>query len=188
MEQHVDQFLELVQMKSEIVKLVRPTVSLQESFLEALVEFQEEKIAWLMDLKVDVLRRDFAKYVEAQGNKRTLWTKDTPVDETVLWADLKGIFVGQISIRHKLNADLQIMGGHIGYETRPTYRQHGIASSMLRQSLPIARSLGIQKALLTCNDDNGPSIKVIEKNGGVLEETKPQFEGGPLKRYYWIQT
>jgi hypothetical protein len=27
---------------------------------------------------------------------------------------------------------------------------------------------------------------VIEKNGGVLRETKPQFEGGPMKRYYWI--
>jgi predicted acetyltransferase len=168
------------------IKLVRPLVDFKDSFLEALVEFQREGLPWVMDLEVDSLRRDFKSFVHAELNKRTLWTKDTPVDETELWAILNDVYVGRISIRHKLNADLHIMGGHIGYDTRPSYRGRGIASSMLNLAIPIAKQLGIERALLTCNESNVPSIKIIEKNGGVLKETKSQFEGGPLKRYYWI--
>ncbi len=50
-----------------------------------------------------------------------------------------------------------------------------------------AREFGISEVLLTCNDDNLHSIRVIEKNGGVLKDRKLQYEGGPMKRYYWIQ-
>lgn len=173
-------------MKNELVKLIKPTVTLKESFLNALKEFQDEKLPWVMHINIDELRNGFEEFVHGELNKKTCWTKDTPVDETELWAVLDGIYVGRISIRHKLNDDLQTMGGHIGYDTRPTYRGRGIASSMLKQALPIAKKLGITDALLTCNDSNVASIKIIEKNLGVLRETKPQYEGGPLKRYYWI--
>ena len=37
-------------------------------------------------------------------------------------------------------------------------------------ALPVARSLGIDQALLTCDQDNLASRKVIEANGGVLED------------------
>lgn len=168
------------------IKLVRPCVDYKESFLDGLIEFQNEGLPWMMHLKMDELRRDFNGFVQAMLKKRTLWTKDAPVDETELWAILDGVYVGEISIRHKLNADLRVVGGHIGYDTRPSYRGRGIASAMLKLMLPIAKQLGIEEVLITCNDSNVASIKVIEKNGGVLRETKPQFEGWPLKRYYWI--
>lgn len=173
-------------MKFEKVILVKPTVALKESFLEGLQEFQHEKLPWLMDLNIEHLRKNFEEFVNSELTKRTLWTKDTPVNETELWGVMGGAYVGRISIRHNLNDDLRSMGGHIGYETRPAFRGQGIASSMLSQALPIAKQIGISAALLTCNDSNLASIRVIEKNGGVLKETKPQFEGGPLKRYYWI--
>ncbi|MES2964056.1 MAG: GNAT family N-acetyltransferase [Bdellovibrionota bacterium] len=168
------------------IRLVRPSIDLKESFLEALAEFQTEGLAWVMDLDINELRRNFPAFVASELTKRTRWTKDTPVEETELWAVMDGVYVGRISIRHRLNADLHVMGGHIGYDTRPTYRGRGIATRMLELALPIARDLGIREALLTCNDDNRASIKVIEKNGGILRETKPQLEGGPLKRYYLI--
>lgn len=169
------------------IKLVRPTIDLKESYLEALAEFQAEGLAWVMDLKIEDLSQNFEEFVRSELNKKTLWTKDIPVDETELWAVLDNVYVGRISIRHRLNADLHIMGGHIGYDTRPSYRGRGIASAMLSLALPIAKKIGIANALLTCNDSNIASIKIIEKSGGILKETKPQFEGGPLKRYYWIQ-
>lgn len=168
------------------MRLVKPTVDLKESYLEALEEFQREGLAWVMDLKIDELRRDFPGFVASELRKKTLWTKDTPVDETELWAVKDAVFVGRVSIRHRLNTDLLTMGGHIGYDTRPSYRGQGIASAMLKMALPIAKRIGISSALLTCNETNVHSIRVIEKNGGVLVETKPQFEGGPLKRYYRI--
>lgn len=175
-------------MHKEMITLVQPTTDLKESYIEGVQEFQKEGLLWFMDIKLDELQNNFEKYVEAQKNKKTLWTKDTPVDETELWAVSNKTYVGGISIRHKLNRDLQTMGGHIGYDTRPSYRKRGIASEMLRLALPIAKQLGIENALITCNDSNVASIKIIEKNGGVLKETKPQYEGGPLKRYYWIET
>lgn len=169
------------------VTLVKPTVDLKDSFLEGLAEFQQEGLPWFMEMNPEELQQNFAAFVQSFNKKRTLWTQDEPVDESSFWAVRDGVYLGGISIRHRLNADLKMMGGHIGYDTRPSFRRQGVASEMLSLALPLARQIGIKQALLTCNDGNMASIKVIEKNGGVLKETKPQFEGGPLKRYYWIQ-
>lgn len=170
------------------IQLARPSVDFKISCLEALAEFQSEGLPWVMDLKIEDLRHNFDAFVKAELNKRTIWTLDIPVDETELWAISDGDYVGRISIRHRLNADLRVMGGHIGYDVRPSFRGRGIASAMLRLALPVAKRLGIEEALLTCNESNLASIRVIEKNGGVLTESKPQFEGGPMKRYYRIST
>jgi len=69
-------------------------------------------------------------------------------------------------------------GGHIGYDVRPSARRPGHATAMLAAALPVARSLGISEALLTCLDTNIGSRRVIEANGG-------QFIGisGPKRRY-----
>jgi predicted acetyltransferase len=53
---------------------------------------------------------------------------------------------------------------------------------MLAAVLPVARSLGIDRALLTCDEDNLASHRVIEANGGVLEGGS----GGKVR--YWIPT
>jgi predicted acetyltransferase len=55
---------------------------------------------------------------------------------------------------------------------------------MLRQSLVVARAGGVSRALVTCDDDNLGSRKVIEANGGVLENVV-DVDGVPLRRY-WI--
>ncbi len=169
------------------LSLVKPSVEYKESFLAALQEFQKEGLPWVMDIDPDQLSRDFEDFVAKENSKMTLWTEAPPVPQTELWAVLDKEYVGRIAIRHQLNDDLKIMGGHIGYDTRPSFRGRGIASSMLAQALPIARSLGISEALLTCNDTNVPSIRIIEKCGGELRERKPQSPNGPMKRYYWIQ-
>jgi predicted acetyltransferase len=38
-----------------------------------------------------------------------------------------------------------------------------------RQSLTVAWSIGLERVLATCDDDNVGSAKVIENCGGVLE-------------------
>ena len=54
----------------------------------------------------------------------------------------------------------------------------------MRQSLEYIQGLGVTEVLITCDDDNLGSIKVIESQGGILEN-KVEFEG-TLKRRYWI--
>jgi predicted acetyltransferase len=53
---------------------------------------------------------------------------------------------------------------------------------MLRAALPIARDLGITIALITCDLDNVGSRRVIETNGGVLEDERNG------KKRYWAPT
>lgn len=170
----------------EIV-LVKPSVEFKETYLAGLIEFQSEGLPWVMDIDAKKLDMDFKSFVETENSKMTLWTKDNPVKQTELWAISGKDYVGRIAIRHKLNDDLKIMGGHIGYDTRPSYRGRGVGSAMLKQALPIAKSLGLSEVMLTCNDDNLASIRIIEKNGGELRERKLQTSEGPMKRYYWIK-
>jgi predicted acetyltransferase len=106
------------------------------------------------------------------------------VPATFLLAVVSGEVVGRISIRHQLNDFLMNFGGHIGYMVRPSHRRKGYATEMLRQAKAIAKSLGINIALVTCNDDNLGSITVIESQGGVLENIVD--ENGRALRRYWI--
>lgn len=94
-------------------------------------------------------------------------------------------FIGKVNIRHRLNKNLLKAGGHIGYTIRPSERRKGYGTLILRLALPKAKALGIKKALITCYEDNIGSRKIIEANGGVLEDTATTNEG-VVKRRYWI--
>ena len=92
------------------------------------------------------------------------------VASTFLFAFEGTRIVGRVSIRHALNPYLERVGGHIGYTVVPEFRRRGVATEMLRQALAIARDeLGLERVLLTCDDDNVGSIRTIEKSGGVFE-------------------
>jgi predicted acetyltransferase len=93
---------------------------------------------------------------------------------------------GRVSIRHELNEFLTNFGGHIGYGVRPAYRRRGYASEILTQALIIARAEGIDRVLITCDQQNTASAKIIEAHGGVLEDVRPD-PAGPPKRRYWIE-
>lgn len=112
------------------------------------------------------------------------------VPDSTYFGFVEGELVGRLNIRHTLNEFLRTIGGHIGYAVIEEYRRKGYAKEMLKQAIPLARELGIEKALLTCDDDNVGSIKTIEACGGVWEKTEVvEHKGvrGP-KRFYWIKT
>lgn len=108
------------------------------------------------------------------------------VPSTFLVADVDGQIVGRVSIRHRLNEFLRVEGGHIGYCVLPDFRRRGYATEILRQALIVARSIGIDRVLVTCDDDNAASIKVIEANGGKLDSVQPATDLTSAHRRYWI--
>lgn len=108
------------------------------------------------------------------------------VPATFLIADVDGTFVGRTSIRHELNEFLMNYGGHIGYVVVPDQRRRGYATEILRQSIDIAHSLGIDRVLVTCDDSNIGSIKTIEACGGQLENVVALPPANTPRRRYWI--
>jgi predicted acetyltransferase len=167
------------------IRLVRPAERLRASFLRALGEFRDEGLPWWIGGDLELAERDFAAYVAkklADADPRAA----TSVPKTHLWAVADDQFVGRIAIHHALTDALRVMGGHIGYDTVPSVRGRGVATEMLRQALPIARALGLREVLVTCDATNTASVRVIERNGGALRETRALAPDRPPKRYYWI--
>jgi predicted acetyltransferase len=107
------------------------------------------------------------------------------VPSTFLVADVGGEVVGRASIRHELNEFLATEGGHIGYGVLRQHRRRGYATEILRRSVDLARGLGIERVLVTCDDDNVGSATVIERCGGVFESHIVGSGGKPMRRY-WI--
>jgi predicted acetyltransferase len=64
---------------------------------------------------------------------------------------------------------------------RPSRRAQGHASRALALAVRRCAELGIDRVLLTCDEDNLASARTIERNEGVYEDTRNG------KRRYWIE-
>ena len=129
-------------------ELVLPTATVHASFLAAMDEFVAEgardsqTAAWIehqgpgwQDPEVFA---DFVTEVIADAEE------DRPrparyVPSTTLWWIDGDAYLGRLAIRHRLNDFLLDVGGHIGYDVRPSARRQGHATAMLRAALPWAR-------------------------------------------------
>lgn len=149
--------------------LSKPIDIYKDTYLEALDEFQKEGINLSYDKSE--LNKNFKKFVskiiELELNPK-LGAK-----ESTYWLIDNNEFIGRISIRHTLTPYLQKYDGNIGFEIRPTKRKLGYGSIILGLGIDKIKSIGIDKIFVMCKDNNIASIKIIEKNGGIL-----------LDRYY----
>ena len=170
--------------------LVRPDVALHASWAEAVAEFHadgDEHMhgSGLWDFeRVDVTEagcRGIVDHLLAQADPATE-LPDGRVHCTYFWITDGPEFVGYLALRHSLTAWLLEEGGHIGYAVRPSRRREGHAVRALRVALVEAARLGIDRALVTCDEDNDGSRRVIEAAGGVFEDVRNG------KRRYWIET
>jgi predicted acetyltransferase len=130
---------------------------------------------------------DFNSYVKILNESRdgiNLGPQEVPT--TSLFAFFDGQIVGKISIRHHLNELLENRGGHVGFGVLSAFRGKGFAKQMLALSLDQCRKIGLKKILLTCEESNDPSIKVITQNGGVLDQLNdPKLSDTKILRF-WI--
>ena len=185
-----------------MLRLSEPDPALQASYLEALRELTDEGNPQYLDMVfpsepglpgIDYTLRTLADpdtFAEFCDYTLALARSETPrpsgwVTGTYLWMvedDPEAHVVGRISLRHTLTPWLLEVGGHIGYAVRPSARGRGYATQALGLMLPVAAAHGIDPVLVTCDDANVASRRVIEANGGVLEDNR----NGKLR--FWIPT
>ena len=131
----------------------------------------------------------FPDYVQLlKDNKQGKELKEGYVPGTSMFSFINGDVAGRVSLRHRLNDFLLNVGGHIGYGVIPRFRGQGVATQLLRAALQEALALKIDRALVTCDENNFASAKVIEKCGGILENIVDTASIGPRKKRYWVQT
>ncbi|MCW2842573.1 MAG: GCN5-related N-acetyltransferase [Nocardioides sp.] len=136
------------------------------------------------------LADDTPTYDEAGCAAYAAWLRaavGTPIREdwvpcSFYWMADGDEIVGFLALRHSLSDWLLEEGGHIGFSVRPARRREGHAGQALALALPRAADLGLDRVLLTCDEDNDGSRLTIERNGGVYEDSRNG------KRRYWIAT
>jgi predicted acetyltransferase len=152
------------------VKLVLPSLKYASAYLRALKLFDEigKKTALGVHIPINTIKDLTPYFKKARENRNGVNLEKGRVPSTTYWAVVGNKVVGRVDIRHKLNKNLRVIGGHIGYTVVPTERQKGYGTQMLACALPLAKKLGIKNVLVTCDAANIGSKKIIESNGGKL--------------------
>ena len=164
--------------------LTVPHERYKDSYIEAVYEYIREKrtVNW----HPEILRARFDEYLKVVEQMETDPLAGM-VPSSLFWlvADGHG-YIGDVDVRHYLIDSLKRYGGHIGYKIRPSFRRRGYGGLICRLGIEQARLLGIGDILITCDDDNVGSYKIIEANGGVLQDRIDNGRG-VLTRRYWIR-
>jgi predicted acetyltransferase len=151
---------------SPVVHFERPSAEFAESFAamrDAFMAIGDNRWQRFMA----IAHRDPFAYAEMQRDRSE--GKSLPdgfVRTDVFWIVLEDVVVGECHVRHILTPEPENIGGNIGYQVHPEYRNRGIATFALREALGVTARIGMHEALITCAPDNGASIRVIEKCGG----------------------
>jgi predicted acetyltransferase len=168
-----------------------PSIKYKKSFIAMVIEYQQQpdnNRPDIIQLNPKVLEKDFDSYVQLlNDNEHGKQLPEGYVAQSTFWLVENDEIIGRSSIRHRLNDHLLKIGGHIGYDIRPSMRRRGYGKLILKLTLEKAKEMGIENALITCDINNIGSKKVIESNGGVLENEVDQGKDLPLKARYWIK-
>nr|WP_201468646.1 GNAT family N-acetyltransferase [Microbacterium hydrocarbonoxydans] len=172
------------------IALTRPTTELFDSWAAAVAEFGDAHIDGSgLHAPVAPDRATLDALIEKSTilSDTTITPPEGAVHNDLYWIVDEGEVVGFLSFRHELNDYLREVGGHIGYSVRESRRRQGHASAALSLALERAREIGLDRVLITCDDDNVASSRTIEGAGGVLHDVTDRSERGhAMLRRYWI--
>lgn len=170
-------------MSGETPFLARPCWQYQDSYIEAVYEYIEENLE--LTWHPEILKERFDEFLEVVCHAETEPLAGM-APATQFWMIAPSIgYVGELGLRHHLNDNLRRFGGHIGYTVRPSQRGRGFGKLICKLGIEAARKRGIGDVLITCDDDNLASCKIIEANGGQLVDRIDNGRGA-LTRRYWV--
>jgi predicted acetyltransferase len=172
-----------------VVRLVEASLEAPVGLLEFISEMDTGELGIVEvpdvstgELPLEVLLQRMVDYSKGRS------LPDGWIPASFFWLlDDAGAVVAASSLRHTLTPLLQVHGGHIGYRVKASERGKGYGTQILALTLPEAKRLGLERVLLTVDSDNERSIRIIERNGGVMEDEGIDETTGRLHRRYWIE-
>ena len=178
----------------EIIELVEASME----YAEQIAEFRREifehdpddgnRLAGCMSLEEGNIAEAWIKLCQLRKSEATCKQAGADVPSYTYFAIRKSDnrLVGVIDLRHHIDHPiLGTWGGHCGYSVRPSERGKGYGTKMLHLNIQNAKSMGINRLLVTCYPHNKASQKVILANGGCFEKTIT-VDGKEINRY-WIE-
>lgn len=175
------------------ISLVLASKDYHDDYIQALREgFRRGDQSRMKPSAIDKIDADFESYLD-ELTKQTGdihlpdGTLIPRVPQDICWLVDGSTFIGETGIRYRLNDWLVQIGGHVGYGIRPKFQRQGYGRLILKLALDRLRAGGVGRALITCYDHNIASAKVIEANGGILDNIIDDPRGGGKSRRYWIE-
>ncbi len=173
-------------------KLTIPCLKYLISYLEACREFKHsgEILDGLPHDPDDFNKWEKTIFAKFEQERLGLGLPDGYVPSSTFWLVDGGKFIGAGNLRHCLTPALERFGGHIGYSIRPSKWNRGYGTIQLSLLLREASKLGISQVLVTCDEGNTGSYRVIKKSGGIYQDTIDNIIDNKLRRTkrYWIDT
>ena len=170
-----------------MLELIELSPSHKDSFLATLDGFQTN--GRFLGYTVEDIVADFPAFVRHADNQKDrvkIPPDRVPCTHYWLYEDTITL-IGHLSLRHELSETLFKWGGHIGYSIHPAFRRQGYGTTILRLGLPKVRALGLSRVLVTCDETNIGSRKIIEANGGQFENALAVEDESVRKLRYWIE-
>ena len=170
----------------EKIILVKPDLS----YADEIIKYKEESLAEspLINGSAGLNRfssiEDWLEELKKRSSEDTVPKGLVPSSTYLGVREKDNYIVGMIDIRHYLNEYLTQVGGNIGYGVRKSERNKGYAKQMLKLALEKCKELKIKRVLITCDEDNIASEKVILSANAKLEDIR-NIDGENKKRF-WI--
>ena len=174
-----------------MLKLVRPEWTYKKAYEEMMHEWHKDggQISpWPLTLPYDTDER-FQKMIKyLNGISLGIGIADY-VPSTTYWVydEGKDIIIGAVNIRHYLCREEFETWGHIGYGVRPSERNKGCGTEILKMALQEAEKMNLIKVLVCCFENNLASVSVIERNGGIFESFGYDSSNNERIKRYWIK-
>lgn len=152
------------------LRLVVPDISRKDEALSYIQEFLDYGSEINGVGSLDRYMNDYEGWLEKLEVDRTMEPNENrvPADTYFLVRESDDRIIGMINIRHCLNENLRLIGGHIGYSVRPTERRKGYNKVNLYLGLLRCQELGINEVLMDCDADNLGSARTMQALGGRL--------------------
>jgi predicted acetyltransferase len=153
------------------------------SDIDRIDEYNNEYLNVYPNFKPFAIRNNFIEFLKTvEDNKKGI--NDTGIKEIYYFAIENDKIVGHGSIRlnPEINNDYSIYG-HIMYGVVPSKRNKGYGTIICKLLIEKAKEYGINNIIITCNNDNIASAKVIINNNGELFESIKDKENNIIDRY-----